>query len=47
LSILYSTIYFGAVTDTDYPEEKLYRFLEDVRKEIANIYKGNLPYILK
>ncbi|CDW81914.1 vesicle-associated membrane [Stylonychia lemnae] len=47
LSIFYSTVYFGCVTDSGYPEEKLYRFLEDLKKEFSAIYKGNLGYIFK
>lgn len=47
LSLLFSTVYFGCVTDSDYPEDKLYRFLEDLKKEFSSIYKGNLSFIFK
>ena len=47
LSIFFSTIYFGCVTDGDYAEDKLYRFLDDIKKEFSGIYKGNLSFIFK
>ena len=47
LTLLYSTIFFGCLTDNDYSEEKLFRFLSDIKKEFGGIYKGNLPFIFK
>jgi hypothetical protein len=47
LSILYQTVYFGCVTDSDYNDDKVYRFLEDLKAEMTKMYKGNLSFILK
>eukprot|EP00347_Sterkiella_histriomuscorum_P019201 403342551 len=33
--------------NSGYPQEKIYRFLEDIRKEFSAIYKGNLNFIFK
>ena len=47
LSVMFSTIYFGCVTDGDYNEEKAYRFLGDMKEEFTRMYKGNLGIIFK
>ncbi len=47
LSVMFSTIYFGCVTDGEYNEEKAYRFLGDMKEEFTRMYKGNLGIIFK
>ena len=47
MSVFFSTIYFGCLTDQNYPEDKLKRFLEDIKRDFSAIYKGNLSFIFK
>ena len=38
----FSIVYFGCVVDENYNEEKAFRFLADLKVELAKLYKGNL-----
>ena len=43
----FSIVYFCCVVDESYSDEKGMKFLSDLKKELASMYKGNLQYIKK
>ena len=40
--IFFSVVYFICVVDESYSDEKGLKFLKDLKKELASLYKGNL-----
>lgn len=42
---LQTGVFFGIVTELQYPEDKAHDFLDQLHSELVTLYKGNLQFI--
>jgi hypothetical protein len=47
LNIHYDTIYYGLISQGNYPEDKVHRFLNDIKEEVVKMYKNNVSFIFR
>ena len=47
LDIHYDTIYYGLISQGNYPEDKVQRFLNDIKDEVVKMYKNNVVFIFR